>query len=163
MSRSHLILFAGLVVLCAGCDHAAKHVAETALEGRGVVSLLGGVVRFELAENPGAFLSMGANLPTWLRTGVLMIGVPLMLGALCYTLLRQDRIGRWEIVAAAAMAGGGLANWIDRLMDGGTVTDYVSIGVGSLRTGIFNFADVAVMAGLAMFLVLGWREEPSPE
>jgi lipoprotein signal peptidase len=36
---------------------------------------------------------------------------------------------------------------------GGNVTDFLNIGVGPVRTGIFNFADVALMLGLALLVV----------
>jgi signal peptidase II len=52
------------------------------------------------------------------------------------------------------MTGGGLGNLIDRMMNDGRVVDFVSLGVGSLRTGIMNVADVAVFAG-AMLLLFG--------
>ena len=42
---------------------------------------------------------------------------------------------------------------IDRLVHDGRVTDFVSVGVGGLRTGIFNFADVAVVGGMLLLLV----------
>ena len=35
----------------------------------------------------------------------------------------------------------------------GSVVDFLSVGAGSLRTGIFNVADVAVMVGLCMLLL----------
>jgi len=31
----------------------------------------------------------------------------------------------------------------------GSVIDFVNVGVGPLRTGVFNVADVAIMAGIA--------------
>jgi signal peptidase II len=40
---------------------------------------------------------------------------------------------------------------LDRIVHG-TVVDFVSVGVGSLRTGIFNVADVAILAGLFMLI-----------
>jgi signal peptidase II len=63
----------------------------------------------------------------------------------------------------ALLCGGGLANWLDRLLNGGAVTDFVSFGVGWLRTGIFNVADVAIMAGAALLLLPIAREEASRE
>ncbi|HEY8123705.1 MAG TPA: signal peptidase II, partial [Myxococcota bacterium] len=47
----------------------------------------------------------------------------------------------------------------DRVLNAGAVTDFVSLGVGPLRTGIFNLADVAIMAGAAL-LLLPIRETP---
>jgi signal peptidase II len=46
-----------------------------------------------------------------------------------------------------------LGNLIDRLLNGGQVVDFVNVGVGDLRTGIFNLADVAIMIGAGVLLV----------
>ena len=45
---------------------------------------------------------------------------------------------------------------IDRLLYDGRVTDFLNVGIGSLRTGIFNLADMAILAG-ALLLVLKMR------
>jgi signal peptidase II len=48
---------------------------------------------------------------------------------------------------------GGLGNIIDRLIYGGYVRDFLNVGVGPVRTGIFNIADVALMAGCLLLVV----------
>lgn len=53
------------------------------------------------------------------------------------------------------IVGGGLANWLDRMLHDGAVTDFVSLGLGPLRTGIFNVADVAIVAGLLLLVLPG--------
>ena len=59
---------------------------------------------------------------------------------------------RWSGLALLGLAffvAGGASNLADRLARG-TVTDFINVGVGSLRTGIFNVADVAIMLGAAL-------------
>lgn len=51
------------------------------------------------------------------------------------------------------IAGGGLENWLDRVLHQGAVTDFVSVGVGPLCTGIFNLADVCILAGVVLLLL----------
>jgi signal peptidase II len=51
---------------------------------------------------------------------------------------------------------GGASNWVDRVVRG-SVVDFLNVGVGPLRTGIFNVADVAIMVGVALLLVGGLR------
>jgi signal peptidase II len=58
------------------------------------------------------------------------------------------------------VAGGGISNLIDRLFYDGRVTDFLNIGIGSFRTGIFNLADMAILAG-ALLLILS-RYAPPP-
>jgi signal peptidase II len=47
----------------------------------------------------------------------------------------------------------GASNWIDRVLRG-SVVDFLNMGIGSLRTRVFNMADVAIMLGAGL-LVLG--------
>jgi signal peptidase II len=42
----------------------------------------------------------------------------------------------------------------------GRVTDFLNVGIGSFRTGIFNLADMAILAG-ALLLILS-RYAPPP-
>lgn len=80
-----------------------------------------------------------------------------------------------QTVALTLIAGGGISNFIDRLLNDGRVVDFMHMGFGDLRTGIFNVADVFIMSGLALMLIFGeWRaaeasapadkpaEEPDP-
>jgi len=48
--------------------------------------------------------------------------------------------------------GGTLGNLTDRLA-GGTVTDFVSVGIGDFRWATFNVADVAVVTGILGLVV----------
>jgi signal peptidase II len=41
------------------------------------------------------------------------------------------------------------------------VIDFMNVGVGSLRTGIFNVADVAVMVGAGILVLEGYRSDRS--
>jgi signal peptidase II len=160
--KRHLWKFSFVLLACVGCDHAAKHVASELLADSGVVSLLGGVVRFQLVANPGAFLSLGAQLPETLRHLLLIGFVPLMLLCVGWIVFRSPDATRAQVTAFALIAGGGLANWLDRVVDDGAVTDFVSLGLGALRTGIFNVADLAIVAGLLLFLAAGARGVREP-
>jgi len=51
---------------------------------------------------------------------------------------------------------GGASNLVDRIAMG-TVIDFLNIGFGPVRTGIFNVADVAIMAGIGLLLLEHWR------
>ena len=47
---------------------------------------------------------------------------------------------------------GGAANLINRLPDG-TVVDFINVGVGPVRTGIFNVADIAITLGVGLLMI----------
>ena len=65
------------------------------------------------------------------------------------TLLRS-RWSLWRGLGLVLFLAGGASNWVDRALRG-SVVDFMNVGVGWLRTGIFNFADVAIMLGVALF------------
>jgi len=163
MRRAHLVIFFFVLAACVGCDHASKRVAESLLAGSPSLSFAWDAVRFELVSNPGAFLSLGAELPDALRKLVFVGLVPLVLTLVCLYVLRDSPNSPITIAALGLIAGGGLGNWIDRLLNAGAVTDFVSLGVGRLRTGIFNVADLAVVAGTVLLLLSLRHSEDPPE
>ena len=57
---------------------------------------------------------------------------------------------------------GGLSNLIDRLIYDGRVTDFLNVGIGSLRTGIFNLADMAILAGALLLVLKTGAASPPP-
>lgn len=145
------IVFLAALFLAAGCDHASKQLALAALEPGRSVSLAHDTLRLELASNPGGFLSLGAGLPEPLRDAIFLGAVPLVVLFLCAGLLRRGA-PRGLLVGLGLLAGGGLANWLDRLLNDGAVTDFLVLRLGPLHTGIFNVADVAVVVGAALLV-----------
>ena len=39
------------------------------------------------------------------------------------------------------------------------VIDFMNVGIGSLRTGIFNVADMAIMLGAGILVLEGYRSD----
>lgn len=146
----------GLVILvlvsCVGCDQATKNIARRSLASSSV-SLLNDSVRFEYTENPGAFLGLGSKLPREARFLLLVIFTSAsLLLTLAFTVsARNLDVEQW--VGLSLLAGGGVGNLIDRIFNDGAVIDFVRLGVGSLRTGVFNLADVAIVVGVVLLLL----------
>ena len=67
-----------------------------------------------------------------------------------------QRGSMWHAAAFSLFIAGGLSNWFDRV-SAGRVIDFMNIGIGGLRTGIFNVADVAIMVGAALFVLAELR------
>jgi len=159
MKRCQVLIFLALLLTCVGCDHLAKQIAHSTLAGSTGVSLAADTLRLELILNSGAFLSLGAGLPAGMRQLVFLGVVPLLLAVICIFALRSGISSGWSLVGLSIIAGGGLANWIDRLQHGGAVTDFVSVGLGPIRTGVFNLADVCIVAGVALLLLVSLRPD----
>jgi signal peptidase II len=136
-------------------DRITKLIAvETLGDGR-TRAYLGGTVLLHLAENTGAFLSMGSTWPVALKYLVLLIiPIGICLYGLFHCFFKEtDRI---RAALIAAIVGGGMGNLIDRLMNDFTVIDFLNFGIGSLRTGILNTADLSVTFGALALLVYEW-------
>ena len=114
------------------------------------------MARLLYAENTGAFLSLGARLPEmtqrWIFLGLVTL---ILLGVLIYVLKEAGSLSYPLLVGFGLILGGGLGNLIDRVVNDGRVVDFMNVGIGRLRTGIFNVADMALMAGVAMVMIFG--------
>lgn len=155
-----VVLVLSILLSCVACDQTFKEAAERKLAFSDPVHLFGGVVRLEYAENLGAFLSFGADLAEPLRFLLFVVLAALGLAACLVVLFRGRRWPPGTVAGLSLIVGGGLGNLIDRLLQDGAVIDYVSVGVGPLRTGIFNLADVAILTGA--FLILVYRDQVEP-
>jgi len=159
MSPTKRLLFvASLLLVTLGCDQTSKLVARSCLEPTAPVQLLGGAVSLTLTSNTGAFLGLGAQLPPAARLIVLLWLVGLvMVGGLCF-LLRAQGLSWPSLLAGTLMVAGGVSNLVDRILLGGCVTDFVVLRLGRLHTGVFNLADVAIMAGMGVLVVITLRK-----
>lgn len=147
-----------IVLINIGCDQATKQLARDQLMSVEPLSYLGDFFRLSYVENKGAFLSLGAGLSEQLRYWALLIlPLGLLVGLLLYTLFSTN-VNRWQAIAFSFIIGGGVSNVYDRILYG-QVVDFMNMGVGSLRTGIFNFADVSIMIGLGIMLPMIFKKE----
>lgn len=148
---------AGLLLV----DRVTKLIAIETLADRPAEDYLGGALRLIYQENHGAMLSLGAGLPESIRFLFFTVFVAIILVALLVFVLLKRTLTVKDALAAALVIGGGLGNVIDRLFYNGAVLDFLNVGIGDLRTGVFNVADVAILAGLLVY-VIGPKAEPTP-
>lgn len=153
MTKLRRFIFILLVVLTsAGCDQLSKLAAKTYLPVKPVLSYLGDTLRIQYAENSGAFLSIGASLPETMRILIFIGAVALFLLAVFCYLIFASKLDMLTVASLSLVLGGGIGNLIDRIAYGGHVIDFINLGIGGLRTGIFNIADVAIMLGIVLFV-----------
>ena len=62
-------------------------------------------------------------------------------------------MGTMKIFSIALVFSGGIGNIIDRIVFDRHVTDFMNLGIGNIRTGIFNVADICVTAGVIGLLL----------
>jgi signal peptidase II len=153
MTRFRRLLLASVVLLpCVGCDQVAKVTAKHYLP-ISPVSYLSGLLRLQYVENPGAFLSAGSNLSDVGRFWIFTIFTGLGLSGMLLFVVMARRLHSIQVVALSLIIGGGVGNLIDRIFNHGAVIDFLNLGVGSLRTGIFNAADVQILTGIGLLLL----------
>lgn len=156
------MIMATVLLLTVGCDQGTKALARSYLKDGTVVSLLGGVLVMRYVENQGAFLSLGAWLPRPVRRAV-FIAFPLaMLAAVAVYVVRKRNVHTVLATGLSFVAGGGIGNLLDRIIHDGRVGDFLNVGVGVLRTGIFNVADLCIMLGCLLLLVDATRKSERP-
>jgi signal peptidase II len=131
-----------ILLVTIGTDQYTKFLAGEIFETYNEISLLNNLLKFSFIENHGGFLGIVSNLPENIRFFLLNICVSfLLLGCLVYLFCSHQRTARYDM-PLVFVVGGGMSN----LLDGG-VTDFLSIGIGNFRTGIFNLADVYILIG----------------
>lgn len=144
MPRFGIVL--ALLLTTIGLDQVTKSVARGALEDSGGFDLLGGFLLFHHTENTGAFLSLGAGLSDSARFYIFTVAVAAFLGFALWILFTKKNLDWPNTIGLSLLIGGGIGNLIDRAMKA-SVTDFMQIDIGFARTGVFNVADMAIMAG----------------
>jgi len=146
-----LLIFITISVFT-GCDQTIKQIAQDELKYAEPISLLGGMVRFQYAENPGIMLSIGSNLPKEIRFIVFVVitSIALLLFLIYITFTKNDN--KFRLFAYTLILSGGFGNLIDRIRNDGRVIDYIILGGRSIHTAIFNLADVLVICGMILLI-----------
>ena len=157
--RSRATVLLSVLVASVLLDQGTKLVARATLAHRAPRWYLGGIVCLELAENSGAFMGMGANLAPLVRLLLWVVLVGVILVFTIVYVVRTEDLSRWQVACLSLVVSGGVGNLIDRVFNDGAVVDWVSVGIGSLRTGVLNIADVAVTGGCVLFVLLSLRRE----
>jgi signal peptidase II len=123
------------------------------------VAWAGGIVTLSYAENRGAMLSLGAGLPEHTRFLLFTAGVGALLAGVAGFLLFSSGLTRAHVTALSLILAGGGSNLFDRLSHNGRVVDFVVLGAGGIRTGVFNLADLTIMAGASLLVITMFRHQ----
>jgi len=100
----------------------------------------------------GAFLGLGELLPENTRFILFTVLVGFFLASLFIYLTYNSKLNLLSVTGLSLILGGGASNLYDRITNEGAVIDFLNIGVGAIRTGIFNVADMAIMLGAVLVM-----------
>lgn len=143
------------LLFCVGCDQYTKQIAVEKLKYEPPVTYFNNTLRMEYAENTGAFLSVGSRLSKPIRFSLLVVANAAFLIIVSGMLIFRWQMPLIQFIALSLLLAGGIGNLIDRVFLNGVVIDFLNIGIGPLRTGIFNVADMAITGG-AFLMLLSW-------
>jgi signal peptidase II len=162
-TRKRIIVVCFIICSCLGCDQITKEIARSQLPRMRVLSFAGDTLRLDYTENKGAVLSFECCLPEEWRGSTLTVAVAVFLGLLICLLLFTSYLRPPSVIALSLLCGGSLSNLLDRIVFGGYVVDFLSLGWGGFRSAIFNVADAAITMGAALFFIsILWRLCSSP-
>ena len=141
-----------VTLLLVGFDQVTKLLASKFLPTEQMNSYFSDLLRVGYTENIGAFLGLGNNLSEQTRFWIFVVIVGVfLLTLLCY-LVAKPKQQLYPLLALSLVFAGGISNFYDRVVNNGAVVDFINIGFGSVRTGIFNVADIAIMLGIFALL-----------
>ena len=146
-----------IVVAVTTLDFLTKAWAVEALSPRHVPHrIIGDVVRFTLAYNPGAAFGMHLGPASrWIFAGLSLVIVAVLLRATA-DLTRESQLAS---IGVPIVIGGAIGNLLDRIRQRDGVVDFIDIGFGDVRFWTFNVADSAVTVGAVCLVLALWAQE----
>ena len=134
-----------------GIDQAIKLWATNVLQPIGAMPLIPHVVELRFVLNPGMAFSLLSG-----RQLFLIVATSAALILVAYWLFFRSRNDRLQQAALILVLGGGIGNLIDRVLNG-EVVDYINLLF--MRFAVFNFADICVCVGVALWVLVIFLEE----
>ena len=144
-----------LLAIClvsVGIDQGTKWYASEFLPRFEMTSYWSDMLRIGYAENTGAFLGLGSSMSDSAKFWLFVCAVGVILSTLLIYILRTKTQTVYGLTSLTLIFSGGISNFYDRVVNNGAVIDFLNVGIGSLRTGIFNVADMAIMLGVFLLL-----------
>ncbi|MDO4536961.1 MAG: signal peptidase II [Coriobacteriales bacterium] len=142
-----ICVFWVVVILVVACDQATKAAMIMLLED-GPRVLIPGIMNLVHVENTGAAFSMGEG------AGPLFVLIALVfLAGAAIFVWRTDDMPLRLAGAVGLVAGGGIGNMIDRIMNG-SVTDFFATAF--IDFPVFNVADICVTVGIVCVVIGFW-------
>jgi signal peptidase II len=148
----YIIMTLGIFCINYFMDRITKIIAVKYLNKHNPIVLLNNIIVLILAENTGAFLSLGKDWNIYIKYFVLVI-IPIIICVcgLFYLMIKETK--NYRIIIISCIIGGGIGNLVDRLLNGFKVIDFMNFGIGNIRTGILNVADLSVTFGAILLII----------
>jgi len=140
-----------LVIANIAVDQISKFWVRAVVEPYSSSPIIGDYLTLRNVENEGAFLGMGSDFNDTLRLILLLIIPAVVLLFVLFYMFKEKQMDKLSLIGFSCVVGGGIANVFDRFVHS-SVTDFLFIDLGFVRTGIFNIADLSVTTGMILIL-----------
>ncbi|WP_024770453.1 signal peptidase II [Aquimarina macrocephali] len=150
--KIRITLILSLVLLNISCDQISKNVVRQVIDPYERIEVFKDSFVLTKVENTGAAYSLGSDLAPILKILLLQILPILVLLLLLRQILIKTDYSRETIIGFAFIIGGGIGNLFDRIVYG-SVTDFLILDLGIIKTEIFNLADVSIFLGSILVLI----------
>jgi len=147
--RTFLILIVVFFNIC--IDQFSKLLVRNLIIEGETIKVIKDNLLFIRAENTGAALGLGGNLPSNLKTIYLQILPIIVLLYFLKTIITKTEISKITVLGLSLAIGGALGNIIDRVSFE-SVTDFIQVDFGVFKTGIFNIGDISIVLGVLFVL-----------
>ena len=160
MKLSSRSIFIGVtIILTVILDQVSKIIVRKHVDFNSTTNIIGQFFSLHNVENTGAFLGMGSDLNPTLKLILLLILPVVVLAFVLRYVIKDKSLDNWSLFAFSSIIGGGIANVYDRYAYG-SVTDFLHIDLGgSIRTGIFNMADLSVTTGMIILVIVSFKKK----
>lgn len=140
---------AGIIVVL---DQLIKYLFTTFMIFGESVQLIPQFFSFTLVKNTGVAFSLfsGSQIP--------IVVLSIMILFLLYMWVFKQKKDRWNILSFGLLFGGIIGNLIDRIFRAGVI-DYLDFNLFGYDAPIFNLADIAVVIGACLLILIMWKEE----
>lgn len=154
MNYKPIVIIITSFIIVVILDLSSKMWAEATLQLYYPVPLMGEFLRFTLGYNTGIAFGMFNNAGIWplLVTGVVIVGLTIWLFSMILTEQWPNHTA-WPI---GLVLGGAVSNFADRFPDQ-RVTDFIDVGLGTIRWPTFNIADSFIVVGLFLLVLMTHR------
>ena len=149
--------FWAIAAIVIAMDFVSKSMAVESLSPLHVPHrIVGDVLRFTLAYNPGAAFGMHVGAASrWIFGALSIVIVVVLLRATA----DLTRISRVAAIGVPIVVGGAIGNLLDRIRHREGVVDFIDVGFGDVRFWTFNVADSAVTIGACCLIFALWQQE----
>lgn len=150
--KIRIVFILSLVMLNVGCDQISKTVVRQHIAPNQKINVFENNFILTKVENSGAAYSLGSDLAPFLKILLLQLLPITVLLFLLRLILIKTNYSKETILGFTFVIGGGIGNLYDRIIYG-SVTDFMIMDLGFIKTEIFNMADVSIMIGSFIILV----------